>query len=295
MYAKLGSVAVQYAMGVNQIGTFYRPHQMSEEENRLFTDTIGRMGYMLDGGVHESNVAVYYPIEGIYIDTLPPEHLNRFNDKVRSTSANFSDLVRTLVGNQIDYDILDAVNLAACEVEEGALVTPSGERFKAIVVPRTKALEDAAVQKLAEAAAGGVSVIMQNTDGILSNTAAGQAALTQALDDITTSRNFSYQKTATNVSDYLRELGVKSVVLEKSNRDVVAVKHKYKNNSVFMFVNSSPQNVNITVRLNEIGDLYRQWDVYGGAVELISVRTEGEETIVDLSLPANRCTFITVE
>lgn len=160
MYAKLGSVAVQYAMGVNQIGTFYRPHQMSEEENRLFTDTIGRMGYMLDGGVHESNVAVYYPIEGIYIDTLPPEHLNRFNDKVRSTSANFSDLVRTLVGNQIDYDILDAVNLAACEVEEGALVTPSGERFKAIVVPRTKALEDAAVQKLAEAAAGGVSVIM---------------------------------------------------------------------------------------------------------------------------------------
>lgn len=113
-------------MGVNQIGTFYRPHQMSEEENRLFTDTIGRMGYMLDGGVHESNVAVYYPIEGIYIDTLPPAHLNRFNDKVRSTSANFSDLVRTLVGNQIDYDILDAVNLAACEVEEGALVTPSG-------------------------------------------------------------------------------------------------------------------------------------------------------------------------
>ena len=295
MYAKLGSVAVQYAMGVNQIGTFYRPHLMSEEENRLFTDTIGRMGYMLDGGVHESNVAVYYPIEGIYIDTLPPAHLNRFNDKVRSTSANFSDLVRTLVGNQIDYDILDAVNLAACEVEEGALVTPSGERFKAIVVPRTKALEDAAVQKLAEAAAGGVSVIMQNTNGILSNTAAGQAALTQALDDITTSRNFSYQKTATNVSDYLRELGVKSVVLEKSNRDVVAVKHKYKNNSVFMFVNSSPQNVNITVRLNEIGDLYRQWDVYGGAVELISVRTEGEETIVDLSLPANRCTFITVE
>lgn len=295
MYAKLGSVAVQYAMGVNQIGTFYRPHQMSEEENRLFTDTIGRMGYMLDGGVHESNVAVYYPIEGIYIDTLPPAHLNRFNDKVRNTSANFSDLVRTLVANQIDYDVLDAVNLAACEVEEGALVTPSGERFKAIVVPRTKALEDAAVQKLAEAAAGGVSVIMQNTDGILSNTAAGQAALTQALDDITTSRNFSYQKTATNVSDYLRELGVKSVVLEKSNRDVVAVKHKYKNNSVFMFVNSSPQNVNITVRLNEIGDLYRQWDVYGGAVELISVRTEGEETIVDLSLPANRCTFITVE
>lgn len=76
---------------------------------------------------------------------------------------------------------------------------------------------------------------------------------------------------------------------------MVAVKHKYKNNSVFMFVNSSPQNVNITVRLNEIGDLYRQWDVYGGAVELISVRTEGEETIVDLSLPANRCSFRTVE
>ena len=295
MYAKLGSIAVQYAMGVNQIGTFYRPHLMSEEDNRLFADSIGRMGYMLDGGIHESNVAVYYPIEGIYIDTLPPEHLNRFNDKVRSTGSNFSNVVQTLVANQIDYDIFDWVNLAACKVEDGKLVSPSGETFKAIVIPRTYALEDATVDLLVKAVQGGVQVIMQNVDGILSNTAAGQGGLTQKLDEISRSANFIHAKSATSVSDNLRESGVKSVVLEKSNRDIVAVKHKYKDNSVFMFVNTSSENVTLQARLNGVGEVYKQWDVYSGEVEMVNVLTEGTETVVNLSIPAYRCTFITVE
>lgn len=295
MYQKLGSIAVQYAMGVNQIGTFYRPHQMSEQENRLFADTIGRMGYMLDGGIHESKVALYYPIEGVYIDTLPPAHLNKFNENVRKTSSNFSALTRSLVGNQIDYDILDYVNLAACKVEEGALVTPSGEKFTAIVVPQTKALEDAAAEKLAEASEGGVLVIMQNTDGILSNTASGQGALTQMLDRVVTGGSFKLAASNAAVCDALREAGVKSVSLEKENSNIVAVKHRYKDNSVFMFVNASNEPVNLRVRLNEVGEAYRLWDPYTGSVEMISVLTEGEETIADISLPAYRCTFITVE
>lgn len=295
MYAKLGSIAVQYAMGVNQIGTFYRPHLMSEEDNRLFADTIGRMGYMLDGGIHESSVAVYYPIEGVYVDTLPPEHLNKFNENVRATSSNFSNLTRTLVGNQIDYDILDYVNLDACKVEGGALVTPSGERFTAIVIPRTKALEYETVDKLVEAVNGGVRVIMQNTDDILSNTAGGQAELTQKLGQIRANPNCTEAQSVSAISDALREMGVKSVVLEDDNRDIVAVKHKFKNNSVFMFVNTTSENAKIKVRLNEVGEAYRQWDAYTGDVSAVSVLTEGEETIVELSIPAYRCTFITVE
>ena len=295
MYAKLGAVAVQYAMGVNNIGTFYRPHQMSEEENRLFADTIGRMGYMLDGGIHESNVAGYYPSEGIYVDTLPPEHLNRFNGNVRNSSAAFGDLTRTLAGNQIDYDILDYVNLAACKVEGGALVTPAGERFKAIVIPRTKALEDCAVQKLTEAAAGGVKVIMQNVEGILSNTVSGESAFYECLEAICANPNFTYAKTSADVANSLRAAGVNSIVLEKNNANIVVSKHKYKNNSVFMLVNASQDNVNINVRLNETGELYRIWNVYDGSVNLLSVRTEGNETVATVSIPANQCTFITVD
>ena len=97
------------------------------------------------------------------------------------------------------------------------------------------------------------------------------------------------------ISDALREMGVKSVVLEDDNRDIVAVKHKFKNNSVFMFVNTTSENAKIKVRLNEVGEAYRQWDAYTGDVSAVSVLTEGEETIVELSIPAYRCTFITVE
>ena len=141
---------------------------------------------------------------------------------------------------------------------------------------------------------GGVLVVMQNTDGILSNTESGQGALTQMLDRVV-GGNFKLAASSTAVCDALREAGVKSVVLEKSNSDIVAVKHRYKNNSVFMFVNTSNEPVNLRVRLNEVGESYRRWDPYTGSVEMISVLTEGEETIAEISLPAYRCTFITVE
>lgn len=296
IYGRICSVAVQYAFGVNNINSYYYIQNMSEEENKLFALTIGRMGYMLDGGAHECRVAVYYPIEGVYTDTLPPEHLNRFNSNVITTSNNFTSVSKKLSEKQIDFDYLDSINLSKCEVKDGALVTPSGEKFTVLIIPKTNALEDATIDKLLEAAEKGVRIVMQQTDGILANKATLQSKTNSALSTLTGYSNFYYCQTPDAVVNTVNTLGVKSVNLSIANSKIIATKHKYKNNSVFMFVNTSDKNASLTITINEQGETYKLWDIYDGSVKYINAEWNKDDTsTINISVPAERCVFVTVE
>lgn len=159
-------LAVQYAMGVTQVTSYYDYNEIavegSAQEDRDDTgDMVARMGYALSGGEHVADAALYYPIESAFAEYLPNtvDWGTGLSMQMQSVSDGFSSNLRILLGNQIDTDILNEEAILGSTVEDGMLVSPGGEKFRVLVMPYVTMLSEQVVQKIAEIAAAGVPVV----------------------------------------------------------------------------------------------------------------------------------------
>lgn len=211
MYDQLNAVGVQVCMGINNFASYYyQGNNHTAAEDEIFSAAIGRMRYMVTGSELRANVAVYYPYEGVSAETLPSTDMWKPTAGAKQISDAFSDLCKTLVEKQVDYDLLDWKNLSACRVENGALVTPSGERFSAIAVPYTTALRSETVLKLIEAAEAGVAVILEDFDSVVCERGKGEiAARFSELVDCA-----QVVKASVAAANRLREIGCDSLRLD---------------------------------------------------------------------------------
>ena len=152
IYEQLNAVGVQVAMGINNFASYYyQGNDHTLEEDKVFSAAIGRMRYMVTGSQHRANVLLYYPYEGASAETLPTMNLFEPVEGAKTINREFRDIAFTLVQKQIDYDLVDHQNLNSMVIEDGAIVSPNGERFKALIIPYTKALYSSTILKLIEA------------------------------------------------------------------------------------------------------------------------------------------------
>jgi len=249
------------------------------------------------GGLPDARVAVYYPIEGLYVDATVPAKQVEINTTIKNTGSNVNAIVTALMKNQIDYELFDSYNLLDSEIKDGALVTPSGMKFRAVVVPKTYALEDGVAEKLLAAAQAGVKVVMQDTENILANKETGQAAQNAAVASLKSNANFSLCGDVNAVLAKVQDFNLQAVKLLTKNTDIVAVKQQFQKNSTFIFVNTANSPQTVMAQLCAIGAQYRLWNPYDGTVRNISVNTDeaaGTSQIM-LQIPKNSTLFVTVD
>lgn len=289
--ARIAAVAVQYAAGINTFVSYYEPLSSNKEGNRLFTDATARMGYMLDGGISEKSVAVYYPMEGIYATTTNASSINVFNTSVSALSNNYLNLTRSLFTNQIDYLLVDADNVLRAEISDGALVTPAGQRFTTFIVPQTLAIKSGVMEKIKAMADAGVRVVFQN-DNILCESASGQSAMDSLFSDIRRISGVSVISGNTDVINYVK--GLKdSCYVKVTDNNVIAVKHQNKDNSVYFLTNTKSTPLSFTVLMSESNKTYRLWNATDGTVTELSATQNGDWAEAVLILPAYNSVFIT--
>ncbi|MHB1454675.1 MAG: glycosyl hydrolase [Saccharofermentanales bacterium] len=294
---RVGAVAVQYALGVNHINSYYSPLDMTEDENRLFTDTIGRFGYMLDGGRHVSRVAVYYPIEGIWTQTTPPENLLSFNRSVNGISNNFKEVSLELLRNQIDYDYLDYVNLSLCKIRDGSIVSPSNEKFSVLVVPDTPALDSKTISFMLDAADKGVKILLQNTDGVVTETGTDKAAEDAEFAKLVNHANTVSFASSYDISPEIDKFNIRDIKLSRNNRSIIYRKELFEGRCVYMLVNVSGDDEKITATFNTNGETVKIWDPYTGNIQEITDHdaTADNLKLIGLEIGAGKAIFITIE
>jgi len=294
---RVGSVAVQYALGVNQINSYYNPLDMTEDENRLFTDTIGRFGYMLDGGKHVSRVAVYYPIEGIWTQTTPPENLLTFNHSVNDISNNFKEVSLELLRNQIDYDYLDYVNISQCEIKDGKIVSPSNEQFSVLIVPNTPALDSKTIDFMLNAADKGVKIFLQNTDSIITETGTDASAEEIKFKKLVEHNNTISFGSSFDVSPEIDKFNIRDIKLSKNNRNIIYRKEQFEGRCVYMLVNVSDDDAKVTATFNTNGSTVKIWDPFTGGIQEIADNDSTKDYLKlnELDIGAGKAVFITIE
>jgi hypothetical protein len=156
---RFGAVNFQYALGVNQITSYYGLREMAPEAMTEFNDHIGRLGALLIGGVHIAPVAVYYPIHAAwagYQATARTAYQGCSGPLAEEVSQTLNAVSRHLLWNQIDFDYLDDKAVLDGAVDRGRLVVRA-EAYKAIILPEVRAIPATTYQKLLEFVdAGGV-------------------------------------------------------------------------------------------------------------------------------------------
>ena len=69
---RFGQANVQYALGVNQITSYFGWNELGTDAQRHYNDYVGRLGALLTGGQHVCDVAVLYPVRTLWAHFVPP-------------------------------------------------------------------------------------------------------------------------------------------------------------------------------------------------------------------------------
>lgn len=294
LYDQINAVGVQACMGINTFASYYyQGNNHTAEEDKIFSAALGRMRYMTTGAAHSSKVALYYPYEGVSAETLPSVNMYQPAPEAKAISDSFNLLCRTMVGKQVDYDLVDSVNLAACTVSHEKLVSPAGEEYGAVVIPYTTALRSETLLRLIEAANAGVKIILVGIDKVVCET--GKEDVAARFDEL---YNLAEYVTSENgAANWLRRNGYTYMTLDDEYAENVFMsKRENRNYSVFTVVNGYEEEKTYRFSLETLGNRLRYFDVVTGNIEEISsVEISGGKLDFSFTLPANRTGFFVID
>ena len=141
------TAGILFSFGVTDLCSYYplsfapepevKPTEFSTGEYRKYTEFAARLNSIFTTGEVEPRVAVLYPLLSLWGHFTPsPRSMYEPhpNPDVRFLDGAFTDLCRSLLQQQIDYDIVDERSLAGAGIEGKALVV--GERrYHALLLP----------------------------------------------------------------------------------------------------------------------------------------------------------------
>ena len=141
------TTGVLFSFGVTQLCSYYgllldseteaKPGQFHIEEYRKFTEFAARVSSMFSTGKIKPRVAVLYPILSLWAHFTPSNrsmYEPHPNPDVRYLDGAFTDLCRSLLQEQIDYDIVDERSLADATIEGKELVVGE-QRYEVLLLP----------------------------------------------------------------------------------------------------------------------------------------------------------------
>ncbi|MGH0053789.1 MAG: glycosyl hydrolase [Sphaerochaetaceae bacterium] len=127
---------------------------------RIFADYISRISYMNSLGSAVVDLALYYPIEDLYRDTVNGGP-NKEGIKLNET---FHKALNNLLKRQMDTDFIDRESLERAEVRNGRLCVGT-QAFKALICPSIMRLDDSLVRKLVSFTNQGGNLIFYTQGG----------------------------------------------------------------------------------------------------------------------------------
>ncbi|MFD0715797.1 glycosyl hydrolase [Paenibacillus sp. GCM10027626] len=270
---RLAAIAVQFAFGVDHFNSYYEYDRMSDEENQQFANFVGRIGYMMDSGAQSAQIAVYYPVESVWEQTLPPMSLNAADYAAGAVaiSNNFKQVALSLVDRQMDFNYLDTEGILSCKLEDGKLVTPAGQRYEALVIPNSTVLDARLAAKLLQIADAGIRLVVQGGSPSLIRTEQGLTEAGDLYGELAKRSTVLRVKDAAEVAEQLRPLVKAELLLDKPHPELITFKKSGTSGDTFLLVNTSDEAQSLSIQFNTTAKQAKLWDPITGAVEPLTV------------------------
>jgi len=270
---RLASIAVQFAFGVDHFNSYYEYDRMNDEENQQFAEFVGRIGYMMDGGTQTAQIAVYYPVESVWEQTLPPMSLNPadFAKGAVAISNNFKQVALSLADQQMDFNYLDTAGILACQIEDGKLVTPTGQRYEALVIPNATVLDAQLSAKLLQIADAGIRLAIQGNSPSFMMAEKGLVEAGDIYGELAKHTSVLRMKEAVEVAAELKPLLKAELLLDEPHPELLSFKKSGPSGDTFLLVNTSDEAKSLSIRFNAAAKQAKLWNPMTGVVQPLAV------------------------
>jgi hypothetical protein len=265
LYGRMAAVGVQFAYGIDYFNSYYNTNNMNDTENRLFTDYIGRVGYMTGQGKRTPKIAVFYPIETIWAHTFPSMSLepSDFNHKAVEISDNFKNLAMTLVENQIDFDYWGTAQILEAKITDGSFMSPAGNGFSVLIIPAHAILGEKVLSKIKQfEKAGGTIISVSNIN---------------------------------DAPDLVRKHIALPLQIEGHYPEIVSSHRHADKFDLFLFVNTGDTPRSFECVSQAKGDICRIWNPLTGDVESLKVERTKDSAKFTISLEKWQTVIVTLE
>ncbi len=133
MYA---SLAAQYALGVDVFTSYYGKNFTDSDTYTRYNTALGRIGEIMAGDT-VADCLLYYPIETFRRHHRPSDaQYGTYTPAELATEAALTAVMDTLLDHQIDFDFIDGDTLSRFSIaSDGTLVSPTGHRYAALILP----------------------------------------------------------------------------------------------------------------------------------------------------------------
>ena len=260
-----GQGNLQYVLGINQITSYFGWDKIGEEGCRAYHDYMGRLAMPLTGGTHVCDVAVLYPIRSAWAHFVPSSKPLRWGDEssqspkwVERIARGYPDLVRALLKQQVDLDIIDEEAIISGQVRDGALCV-ADERYRAIVLPPLFALGLETLRALARFARAGGVLLSAGPLPVLADSAEGTPVLRQELDKLFGPNGPARLVPLEELPSVLRSRIKADLLLDSPNADVLYTHRRLEGRDLYFVINNSSLAMTIrpTLRMPGPYTLYR--------------------------------------
>jgi len=273
-----GNAALHAIYGFDKFVSFYTngDPNLSRETMREFNTYSARLSAFINKGKHIAGVAVYYPEEAIFANTLPSSSIYggwlesmKYGTEAEKINNSVLSVTRALSKNQTDYDFLDRNFLKQCKIENGLITTPEGMQFTAFVLPYVNMLDKDVIALIEKMKAEGVEVVADKNCKVF----AEDMARFGSIQRIT----FDSEKSLT---DILYNLGSQTVYFNKNFPNARVLRQDYANAYTFVICNTDTSAYNGTVNFKVQGKGAYAYDPEDGSITPLSVSTDGSGNIV---------------
>jgi hypothetical protein len=153
----LGANNKLYVAGVNTTTSYYTWTGIDDNAMRTINTYMGRIGTMLEGGRHASDIALVYPKESLWAAFVPQRRGARSPELARIDGA-YRAAQEALFRAQRDFDILDSAAIAGAKVSRDGLST-GRENYRALVLPAVNVLPIETLRRARELVRRGGTVV----------------------------------------------------------------------------------------------------------------------------------------
>lgn len=283
---RIAAVGIQFAYGVDLFNSYYRHDQMTEEENKQFTDYIGRVAYLLDQGKRDPQVTVYYPIESIQARTFAPLSIGRehFDKEALFLSDNFTDLGLALVDQHIDFNYVDQEKLPE-----------AGKGIKTLVIPKLVVLQKKLLDHLIGLAAQGMRLYFQSDRAILLSGDESEAGAVDLREKFNAYHNVTFVDSAAQIASRIATDTDSGYRIEAGTENIVALAKYGKTAAVYLFVNAADQAQDIKVIFKKSDKPLMVWDPVTGLVKPGNTLVTSNKNVLGLHLDKWQTLLVTID
>jgi hypothetical protein len=164
------TAGILYSCGVTDLCSYYtlsfapdaevKPMEFPISQYRRWTEFARNLNALFAGGTIRTRVAVLYPLVSLWAHFTPSNrsmYEPHPNADVCFLDSAFTDLCRSLLQQQIYFDVVDERSLSSARVEGKTLVS-GDRRYDALVLPPADTVRLATMEKITRFAEAGGSV-----------------------------------------------------------------------------------------------------------------------------------------